>query len=99
MRLSIFIALLFLAACGSKKQGTPVLDGKKLFKLNCSVCHGIDGRLQANGSKDLTLSTLTKAERTIVVRKGRGVMTPFEKVLTKEEIDKVVDYTLSFKTE
>lgn len=76
-----------------------MLDGKKLFKLNCSVCHGIDGRLQANGSKDLTLSTLTRAERIVVVSKGRGVMTAFEKILTKEEIEKLVDYTISFKAE
>jgi cytochrome c6 len=70
-------------------------DGMAVFRKNCVVCHGSDGKLGLNGAKDLTQSTLTAAERTAIVTHGKNLMTPFGKQLSADEIDAVVHYTLT----
>ena len=88
-----------------KKEEAPVaesgvIDGinaKQLFKQSCAVCHGTDGKLGANGSKDLSLSTLTLDEKINMITKGKGVMIAFEAVLTPEEIKAVAKYTEQLK--
>lgn len=72
-------------------------EGKKLFTQYCAVCHGPDGKLGLNGAKDLTVSELTKEERIEQVTHGKNAMVPFENVLTKEQIDAVVQYTETLK--
>lgn len=89
---------LLLLACGS---GTAMDDGgmatnkdpgKSVFQMNCSLCHGRDGKLGLNGAKDLTISTLSKAEMVAIVRNGKTAMMPYKDVLSAKEIDAVVDY-------
>ena len=72
-------------------------EGKKLFTQYCAVCHGPDGKLGLNGAKDLTLSELTLEERIEQVTHGKNVMVPFEKVLTKEQIEEVSKFTMTIK--
>ena len=71
--------------------------GEKIFRTYCITCHGIDGKLGLNGAKDLALSEITMEERITQVTKGKGLMTPFEGILTEEQIKQVAEYTLSFK--
>ena len=61
------------------------------------VCHGIDGKLGVANAKDLTASTLSEAERIAVVTNGRNTMTPFKDILSPEEINLVVQHTLTLK--
>ncbi|MBL7953330.1 MAG: cytochrome c [Flavobacteriales bacterium] len=91
----IAIGVLVLA-CGSTADGDTTTaekaTGQSIFNMNCSLCHGRDGKLGLNGAKDLTVSTLTKPEMVAIVRSGKGAMMPYKNVLTPKEIDAVVDH-------
>jgi len=50
------------------------MDGKELFKANCVVCHGNDGKLGASGAKDLSTSTMDVAEMKQIILNGKGLM-------------------------
>ena len=80
----------------SKPQAKKV-DGAKIYKMNCVICHGADGKLGINGAKPLPDSKLTNAEKIEMVKKGKGAMTPFESILTEEQIEAVVEYTNTLK--
>ncbi len=102
------VAAIILFACASKENKPessspatekPSVDGAKIFKQNCELCHGPDGKLGANGSKDLTISELDLNQRIAMVTKGKGVMMPFENILTLAEIKAVAEYSMTLKKE
>ena len=93
--LSAFIIVVF--SCADKSNQKAIAQGKKVFKQNCVICHGIDGKLGMNDSKDLTLSVMKKDERISMVKNGKGTMTPFGKILSAEDIQAVVEYTFTLK--
>ncbi|HMG14435.1 MAG TPA: cytochrome c [Saprospiraceae bacterium] len=70
-------------------------DGNALFKKNCILCHGVNGKLQFNGAHDLSKSILDEAERIKQITNGKGLMSPFNGILTEREIKAVADYTKS----
>ncbi len=78
----------------SAKKLDPLVDGKKIFDTYCVACHGQDGKLQLNGAKDLSISELSRDEKIKQVTEGKGLMTPYNDILSPEEIEAVVDYTL-----
>ncbi len=80
-------------------QETPKADGEKVWRTYCITCHGIDGKLALNGAKDLSISEVSREDRIVQVTKGKNLMTPFEGILTEEQIEAVVDYTFTFKEE
>lgn len=80
---SVFSAMLSLSACfGPEEEYTlpeKVVDFDKLFTVNCSGCHGKDGRGgAARALNDPLYQALVKKERLIdVISKGvRGVAMP-----------------------
>lgn len=91
------LLITLLIACGGKKPNKYVegADGEAIFKKYCVLCHGLDGRLGLNGSKDLSVSLLTEAERVIQVTKGKNTMTPYEGILSPQEIKAVAAYTMT----
>jgi len=105
------LAILVGSACGSaegqsNRNADSALtstsagpDGKAVFRQYCVTCHGADGKLGLNGAKDLTVSILTLEERINVITYGRKVMTPFNEVLTPEEIRAVAEYTQTLSTQ
>ncbi len=92
-----FLALVMWVACGGgdKTAATASGSGEAICKKYCVTCHGIDGKLGLNGYKDLSISKLTEAERIVQVTKGKNTMTPFEGILSPEEIKAVVAYTMT----
>lgn len=66
-----------------------------IFRRNCVVCHGADGKLGLNGAKDLSLSPRPLAERIEIITHGKNLMTPFGAILSKTEIEAVATYSLS----
>lgn len=100
-----FSAILACAGSGDKNNSTSkkadkkvaALDGKKIYKANCVTCHGMDGKLGINGSKDLTLCELDLEERIALITNGKGVMTAFSNLLSEEKIKAVAEYTLTLK--
>mgnify|MGYP003955066923 CR=1 FL=1 len=104
--LVIFIICFSILACANKQNNTPAsesvpakstVDGSVIFKQYCELCHGADGKLGLNGSKDLTVSTLDLDARITQVTKGKGLMMPYEKILSAEEIKAVAEYSMTLK--
>lgn len=111
MKKILFFAFIaaFIIACGSNetaskktnKKPRPVavkeIDGAKVYKTYCVICHGSKGNMGSNGAFNLTTSELSVEERMLVIKNGRGVMTPFGGVLDADEIKAVAEYTLTLK--
>ena len=93
--LSVFAIITF--SCADKKAKTLGVDGRKVFKQNCVVCHGLDGKLGANGSKDLALSKMSLDERKAIIKNGKGAMVGLGSLLEPEEIAAVAEYTTKLK--
>jgi mono/diheme cytochrome c family protein len=82
------------------EEASGIIDGVnalQVFKQSCSVCHGLDGKLGANGSKDLTQSVLSIEEKINIITNGKGVMTAFGEILEPNEIAAVAKYTEQLK--
>lgn len=106
--LFFFSAVLSGGACGSaeeKHNRNAVAaqsagagpDGRAIFRQYCVVCHGADGKLGLNGARDLSASILTLEERINIITNGKKLMTPFNEILTTEEIRAVAEYTQTLK--
>src|SRR5687768_2326811 len=98
--LPFFLIALILACTGKEKRPTDhsaAFDGAAIYKKYCILCHGADGKLGVNGSKDVTVSTLSKGERIELIKNGKNAMTPFKGILKDEEIEAVAEYTMSMK--
>lgn len=98
---SFFIALIM--ACAENDKSTAAgtanaVDGATIYKKYCVLCHGANGKLGLNGSKDITASVLTKAERMVLIKNGKNAMTPFSGILSDEEIEAVAEYTFTLKS-
>ncbi len=100
--ISFIGALIF--ACGNDsnnesptKKTAKAVDGKKIYQRNCVVCHGVYGDMGASGSFDLTESGLSKDEVIAVITKGRNAMTPWESILSEEEIKAVAEYSMTLR--
>ncbi|NND32264.1 MAG: cytochrome c [Saprospiraceae bacterium] len=107
--------MIMLISCGSGGDGEkkpeapkpvvaePVVDdmaaGEKVYRTYCIVCHGIDGKLELNGAKDLSISTIPIEERINQVTNGKGLMTPFQGILSEEQIRQVSEYTFTLAAE
>ncbi len=66
--------------------------GKLIYKQYCQLCHGVDGKLALSGAKDLSISTIDMEERIDQITNGRGMMTPYKDILSKEQIQAVAEY-------
>ncbi len=78
-------------------NGFNVARAGKLFKDNCSSCHGDDGKAGKAGAADLTKSTMDAMEAKSIVTDGKGSMPGVGESLHTEEINAVVNYIQSFK--
>ncbi len=67
-------------------------NGKVIFTQVCAACHGQDGKLGIGGAKDLSQSKLKHEEVVQMVSKGKGLMQPYEGVLSEQEIEAVATY-------
>jgi cytochrome c6 len=94
-----FSLALFILACAGKDSSNneSSADGSTLYKKYCILCHGADGKLGINGAKDITTSLLTQPERIALVKSGKNTMTPFEGILSPEEMKAVVTYSMTLK--
>lgn len=94
--LSILCTILVLS-CASEAGNAATPPGAKsrgevLFSTHCTLCHGKDGTLGISGAKSLPGSTLSKDEMIALVTNGKGAMAAYKNVLTKAEIEAVVEH-------
>jgi len=73
-------------------NGAAVNEGEAVFVAKCALCHGADGKLMLNGAKDLSVSTLTKAETIAIIKSGKGFMPGFEDELNQQQLNALADY-------
>ncbi len=66
--------------------------GKLIYKQYCQLCHGADGKLGLSGAKDLSISEIDMEERINQITNGKGMMTPYKDILSKEQIQSVAEY-------
>ena len=71
--------------------------GIELYKVNCSPCHGEDGKKGLGGASDLSASILSEDEAKAVITNGRGNMAPYGGALKEEEIKALATYLQSLK--
>jgi mono/diheme cytochrome c family protein len=95
LTLFLLFSFIILLACNSSSKIEDT-DAKILYKTYCVTCHGIKGDLGTNGAINLNMSKLSSNERKLIITYGRNIMPSFESTLTKDQIDKIADYTLSF---
>ena len=103
--LGICTTILYLAACGGDKASSETsasttgskIDGKAIYTKYCVLCHGEDGKRQTNGAKDITISPMPLAERIVLIKSGKNLMTPFEGILSFEEMEAVAKYSMTLK--
>jgi len=107
---AIFVAVFFFLAalhsCNGSAKPAPsvsnneVIDpavAKTLYNVKCGICHGADGAMNYAGAKDLTISTLPRAEVIAQITYGKGTMPPMKTQLTTEQIEAVSDYCISLR--
>jgi len=96
---SFYAAFLWFSCSEPTPNGvkSAIPEGSAIFRKNCVVCHGADGKLGMNGAKDLSMSVLPVEERINTITNGRNVMTAFKELLSPEEIKAVAYYTMSLK--
>ena len=95
----LLIAALYACAENQKATSDPgyVNEGAQLYKKYCVICHGADGKLGVNGAKDITASPMTLEERVALINTGKNTMTPFEGILTPDQMRAVANYTMQLK--
>ena len=71
---------------------TVAVNGKEIFEEKCTLCHGNDGKLAANGSKDLSVTPLSHADLVKTITDGKNTMASYKEVLSPEQIEAVANY-------
>ncbi len=86
-----------LAEVYGKKKGIPkdsvvatANDGASLYKANCVVCHGNDGKLGLSGAKDISISTLNVDAIKEMILHGKNTMPAAQ--LNEEQASMVAEY-------
>lgn len=99
MRILPFLLFIVLFSCtnSEQKQEIVTVDGTNIYKSNCSLCHGDDGKKRLAGASDLSLTKLPEPELIGVIKKGRGAMGPFENLLSEDEIKAVAEHVQKLK--
>jgi cytochrome c6 len=95
---SLFLLAMVIACAGNEsKKDAASVDGAAIYKKYCVLCHGTNGKLGLNGSKDITISQLTEEQRIGQITNGKNTMTPFQGILSPEEIKAVAAYSMTLK--
>jgi len=77
----------------NKNDEVALKNGEVIFTQICAACHGQDGKLGVGGAKDLSKSTLNHQAVVGTITQGKGLMQPYEGILSEQEIEAVATYT------
>ena len=95
---AVITAMVLLACAGEGKSDSgnaSVKNGKEVYRKYCVLCHGEDGKKEVNGAYDISVSQMTMDDRVELITHGRNLMTPFQGILTDQEIRDVAAYSMS----
>lgn len=110
LRIALFgiTAALLLAGCEEtpkvettkpvSNEPVSMEDARAIYTLNCTSCHGPDGKLKASNAADLSISEMNEKEIEQTIRKGndKGMM-PYEEMLSTPEIKGLVKYVQNLR--
>ncbi len=93
------ISLFVLSAysCGSAEEEKQEVVGETLYKVNCSLCHGMNGDKSLSGAKKRVESTLNKEQIIEIVTSGRRQMPEFGSKRTAKEIEEIAAFVANFQ--
>jgi mono/diheme cytochrome c family protein len=80
----------------SDKYDSPA-HGAALFKAQCVICHGDDGRANFSGAKDLTLSKKSTAQIIEIIKEGKNSMPKMAKIYDEFELKALAQYVESLR--
>ena len=95
---STFVALSSIAACRQQPVAETQTPGGRLYDLNCSTCHGPNGKGIGDVPKIVGTTSILEGDydRTVVAQ-GRNKMPSFGTKLTADQINAIVDYVATFR--
>jgi mono/diheme cytochrome c family protein len=110
---SAFAMSILLFACNSNNSSsnntteeTPVtsvekskveIKGQPAFEQKCAACHGNDGTAGIGNATNLQTSKLDSVSVAIAIANGKAGMPSFKEQLTKEEIENLSSYIITFR--
>lgn len=87
-----FVTPVAVVDSASTEAPAAVSEGEIIFEAKCALCHGVDGKLQLSGAKDLSVSKLTKAETIEMIKSGKGLMAGYKDEFNEEQLNALADY-------
>ena len=98
LQLLLLLVLVLVTGCKPDTMTDGEPGGEKIFDTYCKICHGVDGKLGLNGASDMAGSKLSQQELIDVITNGRNAMQPYDRVLSKEEIEAVAAHVMTLRT-
>ena len=100
-KLLISIVLLLVLAAPTAAPANPKID----FNAKCSICHRSNKNLPKVAKElkvdpmklSLRTSRMNREEMIAITKKGKEKMPGFEKEMTREQIENVIDYIIALK--
>ena len=77
-------------------EAAKAIDGKKLFKIHCVSCHGVNGN-QAIEGKILTKTKYKRPQMITQMYYGKGLMSSFKGVVSEKEMVAISEYVTNLK--
>lgn len=112
VRLGAALAATLAGTGAAAARDADLASGKATYELRCSPCHGNDGRGDGPAAQAVTpkpqnfrdaafWKTRTREQILIVVREGKPqtLMAGFQGALSDDEIDDVIAYLQSFRSD
>lgn len=104
MRKQAFVIALVFSIASVASAQTKV-DAKQKYQQMCAICHGADGKSQTTmgknvGAVDLTTAktqSMSDADLTTVIEKGKGKMPAYGNVLGKDGTAAMLKYVRAMK--
>jgi len=97
------VFILLVSSVVSSAQG---FDAKTVFRKNCAICHGVEGRADTPMAKNLkvpdltspAVQQLTDGQIRATIDKGTGPMPPFGPALGEAGLNAMVKYVRGLKS-
>jgi mono/diheme cytochrome c family protein len=89
------IGVLFILVLSSFTDRS--VNGREVFKKQCTRCHGDNGTKGTNGARNLQLSHMKPEDIQLLVLNGHKPMPAFKGKLSAEEVKLVADYVISLR--
>ena len=105
--MACFASLLLGNTVGASSTSNQTSDSAQtVFKQRCSKCHGEDGRgntetgksLKVKNLRSVAVQRLSNKQLASVIKDGKSNMPPFKYVMSDDEINSLVAYVRSLRS-